>query len=355
MRIYISIGIISLSLLQFKMTLASEQSFSFTTDDGKTLDGIITLPIGTPKALALILPGSGTNGTDGDVSGDIVGRGYKGGDTKLSDQLAVHLSAQGFASFRFNKRGFKDATPASKMILFSRIKMDAKEAALAIKQQFPELPFYMVGLSEGSLISMQLAPELNPVGIFLLSPPAGNIDDWFRYQSYEWPLQLLKAKVDLNHDGVLTSQEFKKVGLIHLPLLEVSLSSMGTDAVTFNSGIYSAYRANYVSHFLALEALPSVVDWYTELAQIKDASVYLMQYSGKTWIYNGALDAQIDYLASASLGASAKHLVESRIFSNLGHCFSLHDGVINEIKTAGPLDASFTTVFEEDLGAALIQ
>src|SRR5262245_13188191 len=88
------------------------------TQDQLRLGAKWTLPAtGAPKAVVLLLSGSGNVGTDGDVSGPFTGTGYKGGSAKLNDQLAESLAESGIGSLRFAKRGFEDPAQLPNQLL----------------------------------------------------------------------------------------------------------------------------------------------------------------------------------------------------------------------------------------------
>jgi pimeloyl-ACP methyl ester carboxylesterase len=119
-----------------------------------TLSGSYMQDIGSnvkPKAVALIIAGSGPTDRDGN-NPQMTNNSLK--------MLAQGLAEQGIASLRFDKRGVaKSATAGLSEIdlRFDHYIEDAKEWVEYLHQQQPNMPITIIGHSEGALIGAAAA------------------------------------------------------------------------------------------------------------------------------------------------------------------------------------------------------
>lgn len=321
-----------------------EEKTIFMTFDGKPLTAIIAAPQEeSPKAVALILQGSGNVGADGDVSGPFLGTGYKGAPAKLSEQLAQALAEEGIATIRYAKRGVEDASELPNQTIPFLVK-DARSALELAHSRFPDTKSAILGFSEGAILAVLLAAQTPVDALFLIGLPARSIDDTLKYQFSEWPVELISKKMDRDHNGELSAAELDAYKGTKAPLLNVDFKDLDADrdgVVSIAKEATPAYQG-LLGAIMQMATKPPFDKWYAslkELAPIAESAKTL--HPRAVYFYHGADDAQTraDWMLQdvpAFRGAKRLHV---KVFNGLGHCFSPMDGAMGEVKTSGPIDA----------------
>jgi pimeloyl-ACP methyl ester carboxylesterase len=349
----------AICLLFFVITspsLASDRGVSFKSFDGAVLSGkISTPPLGTPpRAVVVLVQGSGNVGSDGDVSSPIIGQGYKGQPAKLSDQLAAALEQIGVISIRYDKRGFDDKAQLPHQTIPYLVK-DAEAALASVSGQYPGLKTGFVGFSEGALISILAAEDVRVDALFLLSVLSRTIDETFAYQVLEWPVELLSNRIDTNRDEVLSSTELSVLSNTDtLPILGVSWKSLDTNhdgQLLFATEIVPAYL-KYYQQLRSLLATPTFQPWYESLRTMAPFSKIASQVSVPVYLYQGMADPQIrpDWILTDQF--YFPKVTELRLFPGVGHAFSPLEGSFGQIKTSGPFSNELVTQLVSDVQAA---
>lgn len=326
----------------------SEQPAVITSFDGVKLKGRWTLPATALRGVALILPGSGNTGADGDVSSPLIGNPYRAPSAPLSAQIAHRFAEAGIATLRLEKRGFEDPSQLPNQIVSVLIK-DAKAATQAIRSRFPGKRVALVGFSEGAQIAAFVSTTENVDGLFLLGVPTRDIDSLLRYQYSEWPVELLQKKLLRNSAGEITLAEFKSQGLERFPLghLVPALSRPLAEYDLDKNGALSIEKEIKPAYHMALGQVLGMVQgqpyaaWYNDLKALPQMEEVLPKIKARvTFIYMGLEDAQVN---PAWFNQDLRHfpgLVFYRPYAGLGHCFAPMDGKIGQIKTSGPLHTS---------------
>lgn len=139
------------------VTLASEPA---------PLHGTLTTPATAPRAVAVILPGSGPTDRDGNSP-----LGVAAGTYRL---LAEGLAAQGVAVIRIDKRGVGEsalAGPAEQDLRFQTYADDARAWAAQAAALTGRPCAWLIGHSEGALVAQVAAsaPDAPICGLILLS------------------------------------------------------------------------------------------------------------------------------------------------------------------------------------------
>lgn len=127
-----------------------------------------------PKALAILLPGSGPTDRHGNGAGPSL-------KTNMYDQLAELLQSQGISTLQVDKRGVGESTlkGGEQSLLFSDNIQDC-EAWWAIGRTAGYESLVLVGHSEGGQIALAWAAKRRPEGLkglILLAPPGENAAD----------------------------------------------------------------------------------------------------------------------------------------------------------------------------------
>jgi|GEM_PF-380400 len=119
------------------------------------LHGSLLLPVGQPKAWALIISGAGNV----DRNGNNAGQPYKHNCLRY---LALNLAAQGIASLRYDKRGAAASAGACEhesTLTFETFVEDAKAWAVWLRRKASG-PITLIGHSEGAQIATRVGVQI---------------------------------------------------------------------------------------------------------------------------------------------------------------------------------------------------
>jgi alpha-beta hydrolase superfamily lysophospholipase len=158
---YLTMGFIATLILVVSPSAeAVSHDVEIDTDLG-TLAGTLTVPAtDKPRALVLIIAGSGPTDRDGNT------RGLPGNNNSLK-YLAEALAGLNIASLRFDKRMIGDSASTSLSESDLRFDTYVNDALLWVRfleQQF-NAPVYIAGHSEGSLIGLLVASHTDVAGV----------------------------------------------------------------------------------------------------------------------------------------------------------------------------------------------
>lgn len=312
------------------------------------------------KGIGILISGSGNHGLDGDVSSPFLGKGYGGGRTDLSTQLAHYLKSNGVATFRYEKRGFRDPQELGSQTLI-HLAEDVVSAIEKVKSDFPEEKIVIIGFSEGALLSILAAARVPVDGLYLLALPTRPVDDLLKYQFFNWPIHLIQSALDPNQMGWISQENFEN--LMHsgvFPLLGPDLRGMNwrqldqdqDGIISVKNDLTPAYLSTYQG-VLSLMSSPAFCGWYSSYKEIPAFPRIASVLKIPTYLYQGEQDAQVYCKWVVEDSALFPCLKGVRVFPGLGHCFSPMDGVIGEVKTAGPFDERLLAAIVEDLSSLL--
>lgn len=317
------------------VALADEEA-RFRTFDGLELTGSWMLPAErlAPRGMILILQGSGNVSMDGNVSGPFVGQPYRGGDGRLSLQLAQALAGSGFSSFRYHKRGFEDPAQLGNQTQ-SFLVQDARSALAHMRGRYPGLRTGVAGFSEGALVAVQAG---GADALFLLGLPSRPVDEMLDYQFARWPVELLIGRLDGDRDSSLSASELEGLGDGVLPLMGIPWAQLDADAdgaLQRERELTPGYESFY-AQVRGLLATPAYKYWYEDLRRVPPIVELAQGVTGPIYFYHGADDAQT---RATWVGEDSRHfasLAATRVYPGLGHCFSPMEGLIGQVKTSGP-------------------
>lgn len=148
------------------------------TSPGETLVGTLHTPDGEgPFPTALVLPGSGPVDRDSDAKQLRLG---------ITREIAAALTAAGWATYRYDKRGVGESTGSFLAAGLTDVVADAR-AALAALRGRPEVRadrLVLVGHSEGALVAGALAAgDADLAGVALISASATPGEELLRWQA----------------------------------------------------------------------------------------------------------------------------------------------------------------------------
>lgn len=343
------------------IAFAEQQAIDVTAFDGLKLDGTLTLPLGSPRGALLILPGSGNVSADGDVSSPLVGF-PQGSNTsaKLSEQLANTLTRAGFVTLRYTKRGYTPNPAEAIAQPMPLLLKDAESAFKALKKQYSGLPIGVVGLSEGALLASMLAGKLTEIkALFLLSLPTRTIDAVLVREFVQWPVEIVRQRLDADRDGILSKAELEKLNekdrfpfagnppLSGATVLDVDQN--GDGMISIVDELLPRYQALYQKVVLPILQLPPYLNWYRSLKDGPKFSEIASKVKAPVYLYQGMDDAHLDW----SWVVSSQHFFSGksslRLFPGLGHCLAPADGTFGEFKTSGPLANEVLTAVASDV------
>ncbi|WP_055448268.1 alpha/beta hydrolase family protein [Lacinutrix mariniflava] len=161
-----------LIVLLFVGSFGYAQEKNYTMQDiavNKLIDGTLLLPTTIEKPnLVIIIAGSGPTDRDGNQNF------LKGNSLK---KLAIGLSNQNIATFRFDKRIVKQIRKGNvdKDMMFDDFVVDAKSVLTYFKNTKSYNKIYIAGHSQGSLVGM-LAAQNNADGFISLAGAGQSID-----------------------------------------------------------------------------------------------------------------------------------------------------------------------------------
>jgi pimeloyl-ACP methyl ester carboxylesterase len=284
--------------------------------------------MGSPlRGAALILPGSGNTGPDGDISSPFLGQSHNGEPANLSLQLAELLAEEGWTSIRYAKRGHEDAQELPRQCL-PYLLWDAQEAWNELERKAPGLPTALVGFSEGALLGQIMAAAgtiQEPAGLFLLSPPARPIDHVMAYQFIEWPLSIVERS-----------------GRTAFPFLNAPPRGISEQETV-------RQYVDFYAQMLKMLKAPPFEQWYKGLSETPSFADLIRKSRTKTFVYQGMEDAQFHWTwAAAELGILDR-ADDLRLFPGLGHCLCPMAGPWRESKTAGPMVPEAIEAIRRDL------
>lgn len=167
MKRYLILIIVLISNLSFSQEkIFSSEELSIT----KWIDGTLLIPNETEKpVLAIIIAGSGPTNRDGNQNF------LKNNSLK---KLAVNLTKNGIATFRYDKRIVKQIRQGNvdKNMMFDDFVTDATAVVSYFKEKETYSKIYVIGHSQGSLVGM-LAAKDKADGFVSLAGAGNNIGD----------------------------------------------------------------------------------------------------------------------------------------------------------------------------------
>ncbi len=262
------------------------------TGDGVDLFGTLTMPEGeNVKVICVIVPGSGPTDRDGNSALGLQADTYK--------QLAEALSEKGIASFRYDKRGVgKSIVEGLKEedILFETNIQDLKSIIRNLKGMNKFEKIFLIGHSEGSLVSILCAKEEKVDGIISIAGVGKNAGDLFINQ-----IEMQLAKPIVN--------EAKKI---------IKTLKKGKQVKEVPTMLQSLFRDS---------AQPYLISWFKYEPRKEIASLKI-----PVLVLHGDIDHQVA-IENAKLLASAKKNTKLSIIKNMTHMIKEVENEKDELKT----------------------
>ena len=346
--------------------MPTHEDFEIVTHDGLNLRAILSKP-NSSRARVLLLSGSGNVGAGGDVSSPFVGGPLRGQLAHLNEQFAQALMKKGFASLRYDKRGFTDPNQVATQTL-PNLLADAEAALALLHKTVPDLPTFILGFSEGALLATLLAPLAKPSAVFLLAPPTRSHPEALRYQFVDWPMRVLKS-LDPNDNGWLVKDSLYGADIPYMPLGDfdpvlasfgLTLPSVETLRLPFDGEgrlFFSTIKALYEERWKMISALlqaPFMKALYESYLALPPFSELAAKVTAPVHVYYGTKDSQIDPAWMAADAKAFPRLEKTAAFVNYGHCFAPMEGVIGQTKISGPISDDVLDAIVADVERACL-
>jgi pimeloyl-ACP methyl ester carboxylesterase len=153
----------------------AEKNISFQS--GKiNLEGTLTLPKNVKEpSVVLLLPGSGPTDRDENAK-----KGFHRFISNNMKTISVHLANNGFASFRYDKRGVGKTQELALLVGFNDIVNDARSAInfLSNLKEIDSDNIFILGHSEGGIVGTILSGEnKNIKGFIGIASPISALDE----------------------------------------------------------------------------------------------------------------------------------------------------------------------------------
>ncbi|MGE7022484.1 alpha/beta hydrolase [Solibacillus cecembensis] len=258
-----------ISLSHVEQELVAKETYEMVdvAVEGGKLKAALQLPTDTPKALAIIVAGSGPTNKDGNAMG-MTTNSYK--------MLAEGLAEKGIASLRYDKRGIGDNTSLMNDPTALIIDDFANDVASIVQYAHNDLRFsevHIIGHSEGALLA-SIAAQQQPVeSIILLAGAGRTIDEVILEQlSAQLPPSLLEESQSI-----------------------FSTLKLGQTVDSFNDELQSLF---------AKTAQPYLISWlkYNPVTELENANT-------KKYVLQGTTDLQVSIADAEKLGNVADEVI----------------------------------------------
>ena len=260
--------------------------------EGVDLYGTLTMPEEEDvKTICVIVPGSGPTDRDGNNAYGIQTNAYR--------LLAEALAEKGIASFRYDKRGAGKSVVENlkeeEMVFETNIK-DPNSIINNLKGMNKFEKIFLIGHSEGSLVSILCAKEEKVDGIISIAGVGKNAGDLFINQ-----IEMQLAKPIVN--------EAKKI---------IKTLKKGKQVKEVPTMLQSLFRDS---------AQPYLISWFKYEPRKEIASLKI-----PVLVLHGDIDHQVA-IENAKLLASAKKNTKLSIIKNMTHMIKEVENEKDELKT----------------------
>lgn len=296
---------------------AAEELLIPAGDGDRVLGATLTLPAGKgPFPAVMLIAGSGPNDRDETVFGH-----------KPFLVIADHLTRQGFAVLRYDKRGVGKSTGNFSTATIEDFANDARAVVNYLKQQEEIDPdrIGLLGHSEGGLVSAMLAAENRDIAFAVLMAAPGTTG---------MEIVLDQNQISLTHQGVEpeTIEELQKLNretfgmLLEWKGTEEDRTALRDQLSRFWNKLPLLVRMKVEKEaFLRSQFNAMTMPGYLSFLRA-DPSLYLKEVTCPLLALNGEKDTQVPAVKNIRAITSALEIagnknVETRIYPGLNHLF----------------------------------
>lgn len=348
---------------------ATELPVQIKSFDGFTLDGMLALPSGIPATkvtrVIVLIHGSGRSDMNSDLSAVA-----KDGKTKilLFKDLSDALTKKGFAVLRFHKRnhqlvvlnkqlrarGVKKPPPALlkqyRGFVANPLKTfvdDAKAVGAFAQRRFPTAGLYLLGVSEGTYVGLQVLNEMPSVkGVAMIGFFATTLETLV-FEQYVYRNMYWFRRSDKNHDGKLDTTELRAAGPRGLNMLrQISAFDLNKNGALDDT----EYRAASLFDWYKF---PRIASYTIQTAKYPTVMQILKKTTAQIAFFQGLYDNQTPAYHAHSVQVLAKYLWKKQnfrfqFFPKLGHI--LHPQPRYDSVGYWPIDRKALTRIAVELG-----
>ena len=264
------------------------------------LPGVFDLPVGSPRAVIVMVHGSGSHSRDEDLAAVTEGKAAN----PFFARLAQAFQQQGLACLRYDKRNYvfhdlKEPALAHMAEDPAGCLIDDCQSALDLaRERFPGLPVYLLGHSQGTWVTLQVAHRDGHVdGLIEIGYSAASLETLVLEQTVYRPLGLFEA-LDHNHDRDLQADELSPELARQLPVLDLDQSG---------SLSQSEFQAGNWSNMVARPLIPD--SWRRGEAACPDPNQVVAQLDCPILFLQGDWDNQ-----TPSYGVKALQILEQQVW-----------------------------------------
>ncbi|MFA7389057.1 MAG: alpha/beta fold hydrolase [Proteiniphilum sp.] len=296
---------------------AAEELLIPAGDGDRVLGATLTLPAGKgPFPAVMLIAGSGPNDRDETVFGH-----------KPFLVIADHLTRQGFAVLRYDKRGVGKSTGNFSTATIEDFANDARAVVNYLKQQEEIDPdrIGLLGHSEGGLVSAMLAAGNRDIAFAVLMAAPGTTG---------MEIVLDQNQISLTHQGVEpeTIEELQKLNretfgmLLEWKGTEEDRTALRDQLSRFWNKLPLLVRMKVEKEaFLRSQFNAMTMPGYLSFLRA-DPSLYLKEVTCPLLALNGEKDTQVPAMKNIRAITSALEIagnknVETRIYPGLNHLF----------------------------------
>jgi pimeloyl-ACP methyl ester carboxylesterase len=203
--------------------VAGAEPASIPIGHGVQLPAVVDLPSTSPRAVVVMVHGSGAHSKDEELGPVTEGKQ----PNPFFARLGAALNGQGMAVLRYDKRNYalKDKdSPAYQQMLDQPAQSfiaDCRSALAVARLRFPGLPVLLLGHSEGTWVSLQAAQLDGHVdGLVEIGYSAAPLGTLVLEQLVYRPLRLFDH-LDKNHDRVLQPAELSPDLQRQMPVIDL--------------------------------------------------------------------------------------------------------------------------------------
>ena len=258
--------------------------------DGVALSGELTLPSkGKPKAVAILLAGSGPSDRNH----------YLGADINHSPFLVLsdYLTRRGYAVLRYDDRGVGESTGDFRSATSADMAEDAFAAVRFLREEkdLRKVPVGLIGLSEGGLIAPVVAAADGELDFVVLMAAPGVSGDSLMLQQYK------KINETMGMPAPLIDRNLRSYRAAYTWIRE----HPELDSTAYEEGLYGVFEEQLVNLPAPLRRSirdprafnqqfvgPLMSPWMRYFIGF-DPQEYLSRLTAPTLIMNGLLDTQV--------------------------------------------------------------
>jgi len=317
---------------------AKDENISFKSFDDYSLDGMISKPdnVKDVEKIVILIHGSGSHNMDADLT--IVTKNNE--KNLVFKDISDELVKNGFTVFRYNKRPYqigidykKDPSikNSEQVIKYNKnilkyFVSDAEQSVKFLEKKYPKAKIYLLGHSEGTFVSLQVANMNNSVkGVALIGFYSGLIDTaLFEQLVYRFINKF--ESLDKNNDGFVVLDEIENSKDEFAQMLKPQFDFVDIDKDKKIST--SEFKAGQLSNILIQPMIPK--EYTLDQLSYPKVEEIIKDSKFKIMFFQGTFDNQTPVYHTESINLINNVVwkndnLKFYYFPNLGHSLDVRD------------------------------